>query len=621
MDALAFQNPAPTTDHPAAEEYFGGAFRAMLGEQPYPWQFRLFQRLVEGQPPEHLAIPSGCGKSAVPVIWILAVGFAALHQKPGPAHRLVILRHTLPQSDSESQVARAALNALVTANLSFGATTPLTPVLQGLQALSPHGRTTPLRLQEHGGQNPPSPEGDDSDRTATIVFFDALPIHMVPNPPLNTLQSLARQIGVPQDGALCLWPQGHLSLATGASAPLADPETSVLGLDAHDRADHRLAQRLRPRRSVVMDPTQEDNSVRTMLGWALQFESQRKWVLICTTDPSKAEAIHKGLSASLPPNRLLRVGSEQRAAECSATFESLWARDLFTEPRSVPAETTYLLCTDEYRWVGDLDVDVGIFDHASECQQAWRASRVNRSARPRDGVVIQLERTEDNAHIHHIASKGQPTTTMLWRSNLPLIQDVPRWLNTFPVQPRERLHTTQSTVHRFLKNYARQRPHEQLLLIPAQGEPAYCSVERLMREPLLMEQATLILPSSAGGLRGGFLAAEAGYPVRDLADVDNIRERWVVYRSGRYWHGRRIQGIDRAQRHTLGAGQPRQALSALERKTGLELVYETLSDAYPRQTIEQGSPEAYQTWLIHPEMEIQAGLDPRSPEAAECDPR
>ncbi|ANB03179.1 hypothetical protein [Ectothiorhodospira sp. BSL-9] len=597
MDALALNPCVHASDHPAADEFFYGAFRALLGEAPYPWQFRLFEQLVEGRAPTHVAIPSGCGKSAVPAIWLLAVSFAALVHKSGPGHHLFILRHTLPQSDTDWQVARSTLNALVTANLAFGCNNPLTPVLKGLQSLCQENCNTPLKLLEDGQPL----AGKTSRNGPTITLVDAPPIHLAAPAPVHVLQTIARQIGVPQDGSLCFWPQGYLTRASGKARAEPGADDAVLALDKSDHSDHRLSRRLHPSRSIVVDPTHDDNCVRTMLGWALQFESQRKWVLICTTDPAKAEAIHKGLSASLSPGRVLRVGSEQRAAECSETFESFQAQEFFMGARGLTPETVYLLCTDDYRWVGDIDADVGIFDHASEGQQAWRASRVNRSAQTREGVVIQLACPEDEAIGQRTGVTRQPMTTVLWRTSLPLIQDVSSWLNTFPVQPRERLQTTQANVHRFLRNHARQCPHEQALLIPPESAPEYLTMERILREPHRLERATLILPSHAGGLRGGFLAAEAEYPVRDLADVDNIRERWIVYRSGRFWHGRRLQGIDRSQRHALGAGQPRQALSALEKKTGLELVHDVFSE-FMLPTHVDGTPEAYQTWLVHPDM-------------------
>ena len=51
---------------------FDPAFKALTGHAPFPWQRELFARLSAGDPPPAIDIPTGLGKTAVMVIWLLA---------------------------------------------------------------------------------------------------------------------------------------------------------------------------------------------------------------------------------------------------------------------------------------------------------------------------------------------------------------------------------------------------------------------------------------------------------------------------------------------------------------------------------------------------------------------
>ncbi len=51
---------------------FGQTFEALTGHAPFPWQRRLFDRLHTGDLPPAVDIPTGLGKTAVMVIWLLA---------------------------------------------------------------------------------------------------------------------------------------------------------------------------------------------------------------------------------------------------------------------------------------------------------------------------------------------------------------------------------------------------------------------------------------------------------------------------------------------------------------------------------------------------------------------
>ena len=55
-----------------ADPRFAKCFFDLTGNDPYPWQRELFNRLANGQPPAALDVPTGLGKTSVIPIWLLA---------------------------------------------------------------------------------------------------------------------------------------------------------------------------------------------------------------------------------------------------------------------------------------------------------------------------------------------------------------------------------------------------------------------------------------------------------------------------------------------------------------------------------------------------------------------
>ena len=51
---------------------FDGAFKALTGYAPFPWQTRLYKRLSIGDLPPSVDIPTGLGKTSVMALWLLA---------------------------------------------------------------------------------------------------------------------------------------------------------------------------------------------------------------------------------------------------------------------------------------------------------------------------------------------------------------------------------------------------------------------------------------------------------------------------------------------------------------------------------------------------------------------
>ena len=56
---------------------FKETFCRITGHSPYPWQDRLYSRLIKGDVPDVLDIPTGLGKTSVILIWLIALSHAS----------------------------------------------------------------------------------------------------------------------------------------------------------------------------------------------------------------------------------------------------------------------------------------------------------------------------------------------------------------------------------------------------------------------------------------------------------------------------------------------------------------------------------------------------------------
>jgi CRISPR-associated endonuclease/helicase Cas3 len=53
---------------------FQDTFEALTGHRPFPWQEKLYERLLAGELPRHCDVPTGLGKTSVIAVWIAALG-------------------------------------------------------------------------------------------------------------------------------------------------------------------------------------------------------------------------------------------------------------------------------------------------------------------------------------------------------------------------------------------------------------------------------------------------------------------------------------------------------------------------------------------------------------------
>jgi len=86
---------------------FDQQFKSLTGNEPLPWQRRLYQRLIAGDVPKVCDLPTGLGKTSIIPIWLLA-----LARRPSLPRRLVYVvnrRTVVDQATTESERVAARL--------------------------------------------------------------------------------------------------------------------------------------------------------------------------------------------------------------------------------------------------------------------------------------------------------------------------------------------------------------------------------------------------------------------------------------------------------------------------------------------------------------------------------
>ena len=88
---------------------FDATFRALTGNDPFPWQRGLYERMIQGNVPSSCDIPTGLGKTAVVAVWLIALAKCP-EKMPRRLVYVVNRRTVVDQSTSETERIRRRLN-------------------------------------------------------------------------------------------------------------------------------------------------------------------------------------------------------------------------------------------------------------------------------------------------------------------------------------------------------------------------------------------------------------------------------------------------------------------------------------------------------------------------------
>jgi len=383
---------------------------------PFPWQAALLDRLLNGDPPSGLDIPTGLGKTAVVAIWLVARAAGARVPR-----RLVYVVDRRAVVDQATDVAEA-LRAFVETH----------PALRSALGLEP-GRTLPISTLR--GQFLDNREWLVDPSAPAIVLGT---VDMVGSRLLFEGYGVSRRMrpyhaGLLGSDTFVVVDEAHIipsferllrTIEQGAAAGLGPrrgerdglvPRMRVLALSATGRADglaltltnvdrsHPIvARRLAAEKLLVLRPDVAARDLPQRLAeeaWALSGAGTQigRCIVFCDRrDDAQAVAdwLKKRAEKAIELDIELLVGG-RRVWERAAAAAWLRERGFLAATRAVPPRAAFLIATSAGEVGVDLDADHMVSDLVTWERMVQRFGRVNRRGDGAARVVVIPAINED----------------------------------------------------------------------------------------------------------------------------------------------------------------------------------------------------------------------------------
>lgn len=241
---------------------FDGAFEALTGNRPYPWQKRLFELFIGEAIPRDINLPTGAGKTSVVAIWLIAI--ARQSEETGSValpRRLVWVVDRRVVVDQATNEAEQISNRLE----DEGATPELNGVREGLRKLShDSGKTGLIAISTLRGEKEDNRKwSTDPSRPAIIVGT----VDMVGSRLLFSGYGDGRYWRAQHAGLL-----GHDALIINDEAHLTPAFAKLLsGVEKIQNDAKNRSQLLKPFRTIRLSATHPDEKC-----WPESLEEDRQ---------------------------------------------------------------------------------------------------------------------------------------------------------------------------------------------------------------------------------------------------------------------------------------------------------------------------------------------------------
>ena len=387
LESEGAQAPSPANEVPH--------FRALVGDDPYPWQRRLYARLVAGTVPGAVDVPTGCGKTACVLLALLA----GLENRSLPRRVVhVVDRRALVDQSAEAvrgwvdrMEALPGLSQAFDARAAFPAARPVAlGVLRGGHADEGAWRVDPAR---------PAVVVGTVDMVGSRLLFAGY----------GTGRSRrAMDAGLLGHDALVLLDEAHLSPAMAALldaiAGLGDGRSfrvmklsatapggcgDVLGLGRYDLKDERLRRRFRAvKRPRFVEAATEGRRTRALADAAAAHPTGA--VAVFVERVADARLVAARLSRATDPERVAVLTGTLRGRERAALASGAVWRRFSPERERTGGErpSAYLVMTSAGEVGVDLDADHAVMDLAPLDSMVQRLGRVNRAGLGRSTVTV-----------------------------------------------------------------------------------------------------------------------------------------------------------------------------------------------------------------------------------------
>ncbi len=413
----------------ATARSFPLAFQVLTGHSPMRWQCRLFERMLGGNLPDAVDLPTGLGKTSVMAIWLIARALAGAETAlPRRLVYVVDRRVVVDQATAEAEKLRNALEGVAE---HFDALDPTEKaqaqqiVAELRQRLGINDSSSLTISTLRGGKADDRAWTYDPAAPAIIVCtVDMAGSRLLFSGYRMSRWSRSAQAGLLGVDSLIVLDEAHiapafhnavqsvLELQKQTSAPVRIPALELLPLSATSHEDSagnvfrleaddyddplvaRRTGRTRPTKRITFEalPSARDALRDALAEKAAAFDGTSRAVLIFCNSRTVAndtgDALRKKLAKSrglketevredVAPITGARRGKERDELVEKETYRAFTYKD---GKRDLPEDgrTRYLICTAAGEVGADLDADAAVMDLVPLERMIQRLGRVNR---------------------------------------------------------------------------------------------------------------------------------------------------------------------------------------------------------------------------------------------------
>ncbi len=382
-----------------AQPGFDRLFKDLTANEPFPWQRRFYDELVQKQFRTKCDVPTGLGKTSVIALWLLALAHqvqnGAIDRFPRRLVYVVNRRTVVDQATREVECLRDALICK----------SELKAVADALRALAIQSEGEPLAISTLRGEFADNAEWrNDPARPAVIVgTVDMVGSRMLFSGYGCGFKSKPLHAGFLGQDVLFIHDEAHLELPfqtlimgicteqkrcrefgvfhamelTATSRTDQAGETPIF--TDEDVEDERVTKRLRARKGlrfpVLKDMKELSDAVAKL---ALTHENSGKAILVFLRELDHVKKVFRDLDKAKQKVQMLTGTLRGLERDALARKDPIFAR-FMPRPETDPAEgTVYLICTSAGEVGVDISADHMVCDLTPFDSMAQRLGRVNR---------------------------------------------------------------------------------------------------------------------------------------------------------------------------------------------------------------------------------------------------
>ncbi len=374
---------------------FDKTFLALTGNEPFPWQREMYDRMVTGNPPKSCQIPTGLGKTSLIAIWLIA-----LARNPNAVSRRLVYvvnrRTVVDQSTDEAEKIRRNLENL--------------PALRD--------RCGPLPISTLRGQFADNREWSaDPSRPAIIagtvdmigsrllfsgygIGFRLKPLHagflgqdvLLIHDEAHLEPSFQRLL----ETIVCEQKRSHdlrPMQVIGLSATARDGDSFRL-TDA-DRAHPEVKKRIEARKTIALYPIDDEKKVpEELTRLALDHKDEGCCVLVFARTVEAVEKVAKSLRKVKPDDVETLTGTMRGKERDELVKNKKAVFKRFLPGGEQGGDTVYLVCTSAGEVGVNISADHLVCDLTTFESMAQRFGRVNRFGDRDDTRIDVVHPTE-----------------------------------------------------------------------------------------------------------------------------------------------------------------------------------------------------------------------------------